>query len=396
MPPSTSKRKLPNWLSGYLTMVKDTEPMSRYHLWVAITCIAASLGRKCVMEFGPEILFPNLYTILVGPPGVRKGTAIKYCISLLNEVGICKIAMSGKVTGPQFYIELEQSKEMTPLGPADFFIHHTLFVVADELVNFMGNRDPERLGDLCELYDGKEIFSYRTKNSGTQVIANPGLFLLGATTPNWISECMPNLSVGGGAASRIIFIYASKKGRHIPLSRMKPFEHKLRGHLVNDLAEISQLVGTFKLSSNAENSFAQWYENIFPNMNLGDSRLESYKNRLPSMVLKVAMVHSACRSSSMIIDEDDIVTTIRLFNDAHGPMARTFGGMGLNVLGSQTNYVRELIMERKIVAKSEVLRELKMHISLYDLERIINTLVAEKFIRTEYEQQIGEQQFILL
>ena len=357
------------------------------------------------MRFGPEILFPNLYTILVGPPGVRKGTAIKYCISLLNEVGICKIAMSGKVTGPQFYIELEQSKEMTPLGTinnnnnspySDFFIHHTLFVVADELVNFMGNKDTDRLGDICELYDGKEIFSYRTKNSGTQVIANPGFFLLGATTPNWISECMPNLSVGGGAASRIIFIYASKKGKHIPLSRMKPFNNELRSHLVNDLAEISQLVGTFELTSEAENSFAQWYEEIFPGMNLGDSRLESYKNRLPSLVMKVAMVHSACRSSSMIIEEDDILTTIRLFNDAHGPMARTFGGMGLNVLGSQTNYVRELIMERKIVAKSEVLRELKMHISLHDLERIINTLVAEKFIRTEYDQQIGEQQFILL
>jgi len=140
------------------------------------------------------------------------------------------------------------------------FVHSSLFVVAPELVVVIKENDHERLGYLCQLYDGLPKFEYKTKTSQNQYIVNPGLWLLSATTPNWIEIAMKQLGVGGGMTSRTIFVYAGQKGAHIPITRMKPFDPQLRAKLVTDLAEIRSLKGNFIVTKDADNLYAKWYE----------------------------------------------------------------------------------------------------------------------------------------
>src|SRR5574343_60743 len=120
-------RKHPNWIRSYMDLVRHTEPPARYHIWVAITILAAAMSRRCEIHLGTETFFPNLYTVLVGPPGVRKGTAIRYGTRILDDVGIVKTIPAGRITGPAFYIELENAREeiYTDQG---MWIHHSLFV----------------------------------------------------------------------------------------------------------------------------------------------------------------------------------------------------------------------------------------------------------------------------
>ncbi len=367
-------------------MTQQTEPPRRFHLWTAITIIAAMLGRKCEMEFGPEILHPNLYTVLTGPPGIRKSVAIRYGESILTKVietqGIAPAP--DIVTRQEFFRQLEVAERTDYTLDGKPFVHSSLLVIAPELVVFLQEKDiNQRLADLCALYDGKPHLLYKTKTQGQSYAIQPSVWILGATTPNWIQISMPQLAVGGGMTSRTIFVVSMAKGYHIPYTQMPPFDPDLKSKLIYDLAEIKKMIGRFEFDQEAKEYFEYWYIEAFPKHGIRDQRLLSYVERLPSMVVKVAMVNSASKRASMVITRSDLRQSVQFFNDLHHTMPLAFGGQGLSPLGAQTNMVKELIRNRIVISESEILATLMHHVSKYDLERIKETLVGAKFCRID-------------
>lgn len=387
-------RLLENWLLSYLTLVKKTEPPSRFHLWTAITIIGAMLGRKCEVKLGPESFFPNLYTILVGPPGVRKGTAIKYGHSILKEVQKGTSAPD-VVTKEQLIAEFELVQDTVNVN-GNMVVHSSMFIIAPELVNFVKENDYERLGYLCDLYDGRDDFIYKTKTSTNHHVVNPGLWILGATTPNWIELAMKQLGIGGGMTSRIICVYSSTKGQHIPVTRMVPFDPVLRSKLITDLAEIRRMAGQFTVSKEADDVYSDWYMGRYRETKIDDDRFGSYWERLPSMVIKTAMIVSAAKRDTMVVTPVDVVQSIQMFEAIHPEMPQAFGGLGQNVLGSQTEMIRNILREKGRAYRHEILHTLRMHISVMDYERIRNTLMAERFCTREMCQEQKDEVLICL
>ncbi len=382
-------RLLNNWLSSYIKLTEETEPPPLFHLWTAITIVGAMMGRKCMVKLGPELFFPNLYTVLIGPPGVRKGTAIKYGSDILSEVQNITMAPDA-VTKEQLIGEFETVKDEKNIN-GNMFIHSSLFIIAPELVVFIKENDHERLGYLCQLYDNLEKFEYKTKTSQNFYITKPGLWILGATTPNWIEIAMKQLGVGGGMTSRTIFVFASKKGRHIPVTKMKPFDPVLRSKLITDLGSIRQMAGQFTVTPEADNVYSEWYEGRYRETGIDDSRFASYWERYPSMVIKVAMIMAASKREDYTIYPSDIVNSIRVFEAIHPGMPHAFGAMGYNVLGSQTEMLRNLLRERKQLYRHEILRIMRMHISEWDYLRIKNTLIAERFCERGVCKEKGDE-----
>lgn len=379
-------RKLKSWLEGYLSYVKETEPHTRYHIWVAIMLVAASLGRKANIIMGPETFFPNLYIVLVGPAAGGKSTAIRYGQKLLEKADTVIIAPAGRVTDQQLYVELEDAGRAVQWPGGGTFQHHTMLVIASELVMFLGETKgtskkagTDRLADMCALYD-EDAFTYRTKGSGVNTVINPGLFLLGATTPLWITSSMPTLAIAGGPTSRTLFVYSAGKEKLIPLTQMKPFDVKLEAELIHDLREISKLIGTFTTTANAAKFYENWYSNIHPTLDLKDQRLETYLGRMPIMLVKTAMCLSACRDNSMIITEKDFVGALRMLNNANRHMGKAFGHQGHNIMGAQTELFRELLEKKSRASQAEILSTLRMHIGKREYEIIRDTLLAEGFL----------------
>lgn len=372
-----------------MQLVSDTEPPPRFHLWSAITVIGALMGRKCTIKLGPELFFPNLYTILIGPPGVRKGTAIKYVVEIMSELQGATMAPDA-VTKEQLCAEMESAQAQENIN-GEILVHSSLFVVAPELVVFIKENDHERLGYLCQLYDGLTRFEYKTKTSGHNFIVNPGLWILGATTPNWIEIAMKQLGVGGGMTSRTVFVYAAKKGKHIPATRMRPFDQTLKSQLVADLAEIKQMAGPFQITADGDSIYSQWYEGRYLQTGVDDARFASYWERLPSMVIKTAMIISASCRSDMTVTGADIARAVKLYEDIHPEMPQAFGALGQNILGSQTEMIRNILREKGRASKSYILHTLRMHINEYDYGRCKNTLVAERFCNREFSPEEGEE-----
>ena len=85
----SSPRELEDWISAYLKYTENTEPPISYHTWTAISLIAGALQRKVYMPWGHDIIYPNMYIVLIGPSGrARKGTAMNIGKDILKDIVI--------------------------------------------------------------------------------------------------------------------------------------------------------------------------------------------------------------------------------------------------------------------------------------------------------------------
>jgi hypothetical protein len=249
---------------------------------------------------------------------------------------------------------------------------------------------------LCQLYDCLDKFEYKTKTSTNQYITNPGLWILGATTPNWIEIAMKQLGVGGGMTSRTIYVFSAKKGKHIPVTRMVPFDPVLRAKLITDLASIRQMAGRFKVTAEADAVYSEWYEGRYKETSISDARFASYWERLPSMVIKTSMIISASKRDDMVIDAPDIIHAVRMFEAIHPDMPQAFGALGYNKFGPQTEMVRALLRERKSITRSQILQTLRHNLSEWDYQMCRNSLLAERFCTRIFPQDTKDEVLVLI
>jgi len=381
-----SGRFLKNWIKSYIISRAKTEPSGRFHLWTAIMIISVCLGRKCTIQLGPELIFPNFYLIFVGPPASKKSTSIKYGAELLKEVTTIKFAPEA-ITRQQFFEELEAGSKTIQFSDGSILGYSSILVVAPELSVFMGDKkDLQRIADLCDMYDGRDQFIYKTKHSGCNFIANPSVWLWGATTPAWIEDSMPYLAVGGGLASRVVFVYAPGKAKAISLTDLEPFEPKLESQLIHDLTLIQEMKGSFQITPKGRETFKKWYIEVHPKIMPTDRRLLYFAERMPVMAIKLSMVISASQRDDMVITDQDILWSIRTLNELLPEMPMAFGGMGRNILGKQAQMVREMIKENKEIPKFLIMKTLRNEINEYDYQRIKLSLLGEKFIRLDYRE----------
>ena len=71
----------------------------------------------------------------------------------------------------------------------------------------------------------RDQWKYQTKGAGTSdYIDNVWVNILGGTTPGLLQSTIPVDAIGSGLTSRMVFVYADKKGKVIPTPFTTPEE----------------------------------------------------------------------------------------------------------------------------------------------------------------------------
>src|ERR1700728_241141 len=87
-----------NWILAYNEAIsKISEAPGQYNIWAAIAVVSAVLKNHVRMARGPYVVNPNQYIILVGPPGVGKGTAIHPAFDIAKKLNLIN-TISDRVT----------------------------------------------------------------------------------------------------------------------------------------------------------------------------------------------------------------------------------------------------------------------------------------------------------
>jgi Protein of unknown function (DUF3987) len=364
--------KTTSFLDLYLQYTSKQESPAEFHLFTAMTIVGAALGRKCYINRGYYMLYPNFFTILVaGSARCRKSTAINIGVDLLKVVPTTKV-VKGKTTPERFIKEIEP--ENLNVEALNILVH------SSELSVFLTKQQygEPMIHVLTDLYDCPSEWTYKTKNKGENTLRNVFLCIIAATTPDGVSKGIPSSALEEGFASRVIFVYKADTDRRNAMPELSPEEADLRQELCVFLSKIGEIGAEFTLTPEARAWFIEWYNQMIPP---ADKRMEGFFGRKHDHLLRFGMVFAGAELKT-VIEQDHLEAALMALNNVEQSAPGAFSEIG----GDQsTQFLTRAItlVERSIrISHSELLR--KLYPCRADtFKAIIETLIEGGYVKRD-------------
>lgn len=325
-------RELPDWLSEFMESSKWGEAPPYFYFWVGVATIAAAMQRKVWLDMGTFTWYPNLYTILVAPPGiVQKSSTSDLGMRLLKQIpGIHQGPTT--LTWQSLYDAFLEVGHEFEVSKTEVRTQFPLYINSSELGITLKMSDTDMVDQLVHMWDGYEL-KKRTRLDGELIIPTPSLNLIACTTPSWIAENVPAYLIGGGLTSRMLFVYGEHKERYIAYpQRHIPVDYLARqARLVRDLERIHNLIGGFTLAEDAYVWGEEWYEDFHKNQapKLDKSLIGGYIARKQTLVHKVAMILTVSQGDSLIISRPTLERAAALISQLEEHMPKVYNRIGM-------------------------------------------------------------------
>lgn len=379
-------------LAHYLDYTDGTEPPKQYHRWSFITCVASALGRNIWMRHGHGEIYPNIYCILVGAPGTRKSSAIKTARKLLEGGGYTKFAFD-KSSKQKFLLDF-QAINMPRKADGEFDMEAALesnikpnstdcFICADEFADFIGTNNFDFLTLLTNLWDNKDKYEDRVKNSQSVFIENPTINLLGGVTPTSFTSSIPQEASGSGFLSRVILVYGEPS--NIKITWPEPPNVEDTAGLKELFKQLQNVQGEVRFTPAAKRMVSEIYTEW---ENLADVRLQYYGSRRLTHLFKLCMVLAALdcverdttvpEVSAELVEEANTILTF-----TEEGMSTAMGEMGRSKNSEATQKIMEQLGNSgKPISVDELWRSVSQDLDKFTqlTEIIINLKRAKKIV----------------
>lgn len=356
-------RQLSDWLEYYMKYTQRTEPPELYHLWSGLAAISSALRRKCYCNWGAlrGYIYPNMFISLVGPPGGRKGTAMKIAKAFVQELDI-PLGADSLGSTQALYKELIDSEDsyIDPQGITRK--HKSLSIWSEEFQVFLSDRDQMLIPSLTDLFDCADVWKYKTISRKTDDISNCWLTILGGITPDLLQSKLSRDAVGGGLISRIIFVVAQGPKQRKALQFLTEEEEEIKQKLKNDLQEIANLSGTFTLSKEFLKTYVRWYEEKYDDSGVPSDKFLGYNHRRPLHLNKVCMLVCASESNEMTITTEHFKKALAIMQITEQEMPNAFYGLGLSSQANIYAKILSFIESREFFDWSELVRTFHMDV----------------------------------
>lgn len=338
------------------------------------------MQRKCVLPWGRLRFYPNLYIVLIAPPGrARKGTAMDPVMEFLEEPRLNIKLAAESITREQLINELMQSQEMITLHDGRITTHCSLTICNSELTVFLGYQNPQLITDLTDWYDCKRRWRYRTKHSGHSDSTNIWVNLLGATTTELLRMALPPVAIGGGLTSRMIFVYAGQKRATIPDPFVTNEDKILEEQLLDDLEQVLLLCGEYRPTVDYLEARTEWYMTNDSNPPFVDAIFAGYCDRRIATVSKLSIIMAASHTNNLVVTGDDFLRGVSFLEEAEQLMPMALSGIGQ---GKHADIISRLMTEvaaLKECTLDTLMWKFRNDVTHWEMERLIASLEAMKF-----------------
>lgn len=380
----SDSRNLPDWINGFLDLTEQSEPPRMFRKWAAISTVASALQRKVRLELGISLTFyPNLFVVLVGPSATGKGTVMRYASDIMEQVKSIKI--SAQATSLQALIRRMKETNLTDidLETGEQQYHSSLTIFSTEFTVFLGYHNSELISALCDWYDCQSRWSYETISRKKEEIIGVWVNLLAGTTPDSIKTSLPIESIGGGLTSRIIFVYEEKREKVVIIPDVTEKEITLQQHLIQDLEQISLMSGTFGFTKEFVDIYTDWRLNDAACPPFHDKKFDGYCGRRKKHLLTLAMICSASRSNSMMLEAEDVTRAAALLDEVEVKMPLTFRGLGRSDLSATISDAIVFIenSETPDIPLWQFARYFEGQMDKFEMDRVLFTLETMNLIK---------------
>lgn len=361
-----------NWLQSYLDWTLDrSESPETMILWSGL-CTLASVAKRNISVpkslMGGYDIFPNLYVVFVAPPGVvRKSTTVGRAEELLREVDGVTLA-STAVSASKLIADLSDTFD------------GSMTVLPSELGTFMNVSQEEMYDVLTDLYDNKTLYTYSTRTHGVEIVENPCINFLAATTPKWVEQQMPIHVIGGGFASRTIFIFENEpRQRRLYYDIDTAAYDRVKKSLIHDLIYIhTKVKGEFKHESSDTRDWVEnWYrKNADAGLSEAGPGVEGYINRKHIHLHKIAMLMALAESDRLVLRREHFEKSLVILEAIEKQMPHALVYAGQNPLAEATWQVWDFVKSSGGRATDQaIVRRFHIDLGSVGLSEVLTTLV---------------------
>lgn len=292
-------RKCISWIDRFVESTVNLESPVLFRRWSAIATIAAALEQKVWLQTSTP-LFPNIYTVIIGHPGVGKTRSVRAAKRYFTELPEHHLAPTSM--SPASLVDaLTRSKRthIDKLGVAKEY--NSITIMADELGAFMHKYDDEMVGVLSAFYDNDIYGQERRGNELRIKIKSPQVTMLAGSTPSNLMKFMPENAWEQGFTSRIVLVFSDERfvGDDFAVE-----DKGIDPDLVADLKVINGLHGKFEVTEAYRSAVNDWRaagEPVVPN----HPKLIHYATRRRVHLYKLSMVAAIDRSNHLLLTKDD-------------------------------------------------------------------------------------------
>lgn len=320
-----------SFLQNYTLWNSGTEVPETYYFWSGISALSSLVNGQVWIHMGRYQIFPNMYIVLIGPPGNGKTSALRRAEHLVRHFSDISLSAQSETAEGLVRFMRDQCIKTIPLdGQVVPFTPVTCFL--SELSNFFG-KDPGGMIDLLTgIWDcGGDVYHRRTKGQGEDVLPRPNLNLLGCTTQDWITTYLKSDIIGGGFTRRVVFVNELMGDDTVRVS-WPDDTHETRQAKKNCLSYgtlLREVRGEMAYGEGARSWWDRWYNTRqIPR----EPDVRGYHKSKPTLLLKVATLVALSNAPERVVNVSDLEVALALLNNTENNLLQVFQGIGKNPL----------------------------------------------------------------
>lgn len=368
----SGKRKLSSWIESFTEQTASLHSPEIFRKWTAISTIAATLEQKVWVKTGMRPMYPNMFIFLVAHPGVGKTRTMRegtHYVRDLPEFHLAPISM----TFASLVDSLVKSKRVLIRPGDDAIEYNSMYIAADELGAFIHKYDNEMIDGLSAFYD-PDPYSQTRRTSDIRIkIQSPQLNILCGTTPQNLTQLLPEKAWGQGFTSRLIMVFSDER---IIGDDFAPAVKSHSADLEHDLNIINGIIGEFEVTADYRDLVNKWRQ-------LGESpvpnhpKLIHYVTRRRAHLYKLSMVAAIDRSNALILTRDDFNTAMGWLLEAEDTMVEIFKAGATNADAQAMDEILHLIKinDRGFgVSEQKIVKFARDRLPLHSISRVIEIM----------------------
>jgi hypothetical protein len=341
-------------------------------------------------------IYPNLYTFLVGHPGVGKTRTIMSARRFVNELTEFHIAPTSMTMAALVDCMSESKRSMRGenMMMQDF---HSMSIYADELTAFMHTFEPELIGGLTTFYD--VIVPYGQRRRGKEIkikIKNPQLSILSGTTPSNLMKFMPEGAWDQGLTSRIIMVFSDER---IIEDIFAIRERSLPKEMVADINQIHMLQGQYVVTEDFKLALNKWREDGQKPVPT-HPKLLHYSTRRLVHLIKLCIISSADKGDSLLLTMEDFNRAMHWLVEAESFMPEIFKAGGVLADAKAMDEIYHFLMVgggEKGLSEHQVMNFAKERLPIHSCSNAIKLMETSGLIKAiGVDKATGLRRFVAL
>ena len=386
-------RHIDGWVAAFEQMTEYTGSPARLRRWAGITCLAGALEQKVWVHTNGSSLYPNLYTILVAPPGIGKSAALGPLRRMWEKLKEHKIA-ANNVSKASLVDELNDALRVLvhPGRNPPTIEFHSLKVIASELTVFLPEYATDFMSTLTTIYDTEPFVERKRTLKNKIEIPRPQINFVAGTTPSSLVQLLPEGAWDQGFLSRCMLVYdVEKKWQSMFSQRRQDVE--IQKKLEADLMQIASLYGEIKFTEEAKDFIDEWDKNG-RQPQPDHPKLQHYLTRRAAHLLKLSQIACVSSTNELIIDVSHVQQAMDWLVDMETSIPEIFkamssGGDG-KVMDEAWHMLFQFFLKFKRGAPRSLLVEfISRRAPSHSVERIIDLMEKADMIRAVAEKGQG-------